>query len=204
MSAEPLRPAQPPEPTAYDGYLSDAMVRDFIGRAADMEAWRIRRWLSFCESPIEAALAAHLALTPVSTWPGTRLLSALPDTRAGGDRIAWGAVPFAMDATRFGSDAPVYEVWAQQPVDRYRLDFLAIYKPANRRKPKFVAVECDGHDFHERTRAQAERDRSRDRDMAMHGYGVLRFTGSEIARDAVACAAQVAEQLRQYEISGER
>ena len=43
-------------------------------------------------------------------------------------------------------------------------------------------VECDGHDFHERTKQQAANDRSRDRDLISNGYTVLRYTGSELYR----------------------
>lgn len=54
-----------------------------------------------------------------------------------------------------------------------------------------VIVECDGHEFHERTAEQATRDRRRDRAMAADGYAVLRFTGRELFKDADACAEEV-------------
>lgn len=54
-----------------------------------------------------------------------------------------------------------------------------------------LIVECDGHNFHERTKEQAARDRSRDRAAILAGYDILRFTGSEIWNDAWGCAAQV-------------
>jgi hypothetical protein len=56
-----------------------------------------------------------------------------------------------------------------------------------------LIVECDGHDFHERTKAQAKRDRSRDRKWQQQGVPVFRFTGSEIWTDPLECARQVAE-----------
>jgi very-short-patch-repair endonuclease len=58
-----------------------------------------------------------------------------------------------------------------------------------------VAVECDGHDFHEKNKFQAARDKSRDRDLALMGIHVMRFTGSEIHRDAARCVKQVFEFL---------
>lgn len=48
-----------------------------------------------------------------------------------------------------------------------------------------LAVEVDGHDFHERTKEQAERDRSRDRAMIADGWTVLRFTGREVFRNPI-------------------
>jgi len=53
-----------------------------------------------------------------------------------------------------------------------------------------VVVECDGHEFHERTKEQAARDRSRDRSSQTKGHKVMRFTGSEIWADAFACAEE--------------
>ena len=51
-----------------------------------------------------------------------------------------------------------------------------------------LAVECDGHDFHERTKEQAARDRSRDRELQDAGVTIYRFTGSEIHNDPIGCA----------------
>lgn len=58
-------------------------------------------------------------------------------------------------------------------------------------KWRTVIVECDGHDFHERTKEQAARDRSRDRRASLSGFVVLRFTGSELWKDPLGCAEQV-------------
>lgn len=54
-----------------------------------------------------------------------------------------------------------------------------------------LVVECDGHDFHERTKEQAAKDRSRDRSAQLSGLAVFRFTGSELWRDPWACADQI-------------
>lgn len=53
---------------------------------------------------------------------------------------------------------------------------------------QIILVECDGHDFHERTKEQASRDKQRDRELVMAGYKVLRYTGSEIYRNTPDCA----------------
>lgn len=76
-------------------------------------------------------------------------------------------------------------ITAQAQVDGFRVDFLI------EDDDQSVVVECDGHDFHERTKEQAERDRSRDRRFQELGHAVFRFTGREIYRDAVRCADQV-------------
>jgi very-short-patch-repair endonuclease len=57
-------------------------------------------------------------------------------------------------------------------------------------------VECDGHDFHERTKEQAQRDKSRDRYLQANGWRVLRFTGSEIHRTPEKCADEIASIIQ--------
>jgi len=68
---------------------------------------------------------------------------------------------------------------------KYRLDFAI--DPEEER----IAVECDGHEFHERTKEQAARDKGRDRALQAAGWRVLRFTGSEIWADPGKCAREV-------------
>jgi hypothetical protein len=58
-----------------------------------------------------------------------------------------------------------------------------------------LAIECDGHDFHERTKEQAERDRVRDRALTESGWVCLRYTGSEIHRNPAKCANDAWRQL---------
>lgn len=66
----------------------------------------------------------------------------------------------------------------------YRLDFaIAVAR---------IAVEVDGHAFHDRTPEQAQHDRARDRELTARGWRVLRFTAREVFADAVGCARQVA------------
>ena len=52
-------------------------------------------------------------------------------------------------------------------------------------------IECDGHEFHERTKAQAAHDKARDRELQGRGYQVLRFAGSEIWRAPFEVASEI-------------
>ena len=81
----------------------------------------------------------------------------------------------------------------QVPILHYVADFVVGPSPSD--TARNIIVECDGHDFHERTKAQAEKDRKRDRRMQAHGTKVFRFTGSEIHRDAFRCAGEVWTEL---------
>lgn len=73
---------------------------------------------------------------------------------------------------------------AQARVLSYRVDLLLTSMERN------VVVECDGHDFHEKTKEQASHDKKRDRRLVAAGYQVLRFTGSDIWRDPIGCAQE--------------
>ena len=75
----------------------------------------------------------------------------------------------------------------QIDIGGWRVDFLI---HTHGFSPKLI-VECDGHDFHERTKEQAAKDRARDREFQANGYTVFRFTGSEIWRDPCKCADQI-------------
>lgn len=70
---------------------------------------------------------------------------------------------------------------------KYRIDFRIAHSGLE--MPIFV--ECDGHDFHERTKEQAERDRSKDRAIQEAGIPILRFTGREIYRSPFGVANQI-------------
>lgn len=95
-------------------------------------------------------------------------------------------------------------IWTQQKIEDYRVDFVlgriqysvqvsedgAPGKEVLIRLPLLV-VECDGHNFHERTKEQAQNDKSRDRRLNALGYRVLRFTGSEIHNRPKECALEI-------------
>src|SRR5690606_25396634 len=71
----------------------------------------------------------------------------------------------------------------------YRIDVLL------RRGTIELAVELDGHDFHERTRQQASYDRARDRELLRQGVPTIRFTGHDVYRDANQCAREALDVL---------
>lgn len=85
-------------------------------------------------------------------------------------------------------------LFVQHEVGRFRVDFAinVTAQMGGKSHSQWIAVECDGHDFHERTKEQAARDKARDREIVtLRGFRILRFTGSEIHRDPVRCAQQV-------------
>lgn len=91
-----------------------------------------------------------------------------------------------------GEDGPTDDwcVTSQKTIGDYRVDFYIQCKKLDGKWVR-LAIECDGHDFHERTKVQARRDRQKDRWLQSQGIAVLRFTGSEIWADPEGCARQI-------------
>lgn len=83
----------------------------------------------------------------------------------------------------------------QAPIGSYRADFLLAGMTRSDGRIHWLVVECDGHEFHSLTKEQVARDRARDRHMTERGYSIMRFTGSEVWKDASACAEQAIEFL---------
>lgn len=85
----------------------------------------------------------------------------------------------------------------QEPIDLYRNVVIGTYRAdivLQLDKWRRLIVECDGHEWHDRTKQQAAYDRARDRELLVLKFVTVRFTGSEIyhspercARDAYSC-----------------
>lgn len=55
-----------------------------------------------------------------------------------------------------------------------------------------IAIELDGHDFHERTKEQVAERNERDRDLQADGWVVLHFSGSEVNAEPRECVMKAA------------
>ena len=124
-----------------------------------------------CESPIEEAFlkACLLIIDPIYGLTGD-------DGSGVRGQTEWGLLEVIPQQ--------VYHLDEQE----FRLDFFLRLHKGN-----FVGrviVECDGHEFHERTKDQACRDKSRDRAFLREGLAVVRFAGREIWNDPHACAVE--------------
>ena len=80
-------------------------------------------------------------------------------------------------------------------VGSYYVDFVLGTKCSETGVAVLVGVECDGHDFHEKTKEQAARDKARERFLVREGLTVVRFTGSEIFARPIVCALQAISVL---------
>lgn len=120
-----------------------------------------------CQSPIEHLMQQAISheavcwMTPPGRWPGT-------------------------STTRV---AMITQCW----VDEYVVDFMLRFRDERAGSVVLldVVVECDGHNYHSKTRDQANRDRTRDRAFVRLDVPVLRFTSDEIFSHPVSCASEV-------------
>jgi very-short-patch-repair endonuclease len=132
--------------------------------------------LAMVDSPIEGMFLGALCI-------GVRLSHIRPSSVS--PVIAFRR--FTDDAAADFNSAPI-RVVTQYEWKTYRIDFAMFVGGS---ADPIAFVECDGHEFHERTADQAERDRSRDRVIQDHGIPILRFTGREIYRDPYRCAGEL-------------
>ena len=80
-----------------------------------------------------------------------------------------------------GFDRGMIKLECQKKIGKYTVDFYLLYMSDT--GPVEFIIECDGHNFHEKTKEQAKHDKKRDRFFTSNGYIVLRYTGSEIVGD---------------------
>lgn len=143
-----------------------------------------------CESPIEQAMLGALIIV------GRELMD---------------SVVYIVGGTKYGDTDGGLDVLLVEPqaqLGEYRIDFLLTQSewgpdphpsrertlsdgrviPGTRTIEKKMVIECDGFDFHDRTKEQARKDRERDRALQSFGYRVFRYTGSDIWSDVFRCA----------------
>ena len=133
----------------------------------------------YCESPIELELGLALC--------------ALMDIEGGSSGAPWfrsglEVTPEALIEIHARDQSHL--LVPQASILGYRMDFLMLFHLGGGQYWR-ACIECDGHAFHEKTKAQVSRDKARDRAIAAEGVTIFRFSGSEIYRGSVACAAEI-------------
>lgn len=76
--------------------------------------------------------------------------------------------------------------------------FILDFQITSESNPNFkLAIELDGHDFHEKTKEQVARDKRRERAIVKKKIPVLRFSGSEIFRKARSCIEEIIQYIEE-------
>ncbi len=132
-----------------------------------------------CGSPIEVMLGSAI-LVGLNLTHGFR-----PDV----------FVELVTNENQAPSSAASVSLIPQYRWSRYRIDFAILF---HQMPDRTIFIECDGHDFHERTKEQAASDRSRDRAIQEAGIPILRFTGSEINRSPGHCAFSILTFIQKH------
>ena len=165
------------EPESKDGHSDPSALAVTLGKRMSelCQLYNGKR----TQSPIEDMLGAALLWVDVE-WAGFPVADLL-----GG--------PEDHKELHGPSDSLLFYITPQAEIGNYKADFLLWFQLG--RHIGGLVIECDGHAFHERTKEQAGRDKKRDRELLTSGFPVLRFTGSEIFKDPIGCAAQVKDAL---------
>lgn len=68
-------------------------------------------------------------------------------------------------------------------------DYLTslIFEDKLKNKNFKLAIECDGYEFHQKTKEQVQHDNEREYNLKMAGYEVLRFSGIQIYNNPLKC-----------------
>lgn len=139
--------------------------------------------VSRCESPIERVMAyAILGLS--SKFPGRLLPFGFTNEEEGYFRLGRGQSKVI--------------VGSQVGIGSSRVDFAVLAQVMRWREPLRLVIECDGHEFHEKTKEQIAADKARERRLVAMGYYVLRFSGAEIWNDPWGCASDLVETLNHH------
>lgn len=117
-----------------------------------------------CESPIEQLLSLYLANL----------------------RISFNDLNPFIEVSQIGNNQKI----TCKNGKKYRLDFYFIVKYKNQ-ETKYYGIECDGYEFHQKTKKQVQYDNQRQRDLQNEGIEIIRFSGSEIWKNPIKCAIEV-------------
>lgn len=101
--------------------------------------------------------------------------------------MAWAM--YSVSADRRGTCGAVFALDPQHEVLDYRVDFRVVCQSHPSLASQFpkIAIELDGHEFHEKTKEQVAKRNGRDRALMLSGWRVIRFSGSEFYRKPYDC-----------------
>ena len=155
-------------------YLVDEVKYHLIGNSSDYQT-SILQNLWICESPIEQLLYLDI-------------IKSLGDNEIANPYVNIGNV--LLQENIYCGDK------------KYRVDFLIPVEYTNPKDKsiirKFYVIECDGHEFHEKTKKQVIKNNERTRDLQEYGYDVIKFSGSEIYHTSNQCAISIFKIIYNY------
>lgn len=117
------------------------------------------------------------------------------------------AIPFyeRVNESKLNFLADIFEVRNQAEIlindkKKYIVDFKVEFLKQENNTAHYFVIECDGHEFHEKTKEQVAKDKQRERDLMKSGYIVIRFSGSEIHESPTKCAREAIKIIEEFVI----
>lgn len=126
------------------------------------------------DSPIEKAL--HTAIWAALAHRPNNAMRLLP------------CLLGAAGPSEFSDTTQIY-IADQVQIGKRRVDFVLFAHDGQRWRR--LIIECDGHDFHEKTKDQVAADQSFNNFLTLSGEQFLRFTGSQIFNSPMSCANDI-------------
>lgn len=159
----------------YLSYFLDLEVRNADGRFDEMMRFKdilciIPEEVQLCQSPIEKTLYC--------------------------------AILFLRDLGQYKRFSHLYCVEPQYKIrteKQNRIMDFAIIDADTDDQDIVVFIECDGFDYHAKTKEQFTYTQQKDRELKTMGYNVLHFTGTEIYTNPLKCADEVWKFVKKRE-----
>lgn len=154
-------------------------------KAAEWMAAQVHQWVTetvhqqITERPVHSPIEA----TFLAWWLAIDRLESVRDSIPEGLELA-PQIEITLPSGKVRR--PDFVVWPGDPDSVFNAAAYGLRFPN-------LAVELDGHEFHERTKEQViERDQ-RDRDFQNAGWRLFHFSGSELVKDPERCVREVRE-----------
>lgn len=151
---------------SIDNHIAEIVGRNLFGNTMDYRMV-LEESLIDCESPIEQLLSMEL------------------------ERIG------LRNIFEYNPFIDVLDIEKQKRINlgskNYRVDFFipVVYYFKDKKIYRNLIIECDGYEFHQKTKQQVEKDNIRSRDLQKQGYEIIRFSGTEIYHKTYKCACEI-------------
>jgi len=182
--------------------IEDRLVKSLNDEALPKDGEDVAAWYSDGLDKCGQVAMLHLLCGAASNFSGS-LCDVFYGCESPIEHALLAAVIVQSDYVRFGKKQPPVGAWdrwvmtveSQKEIDNYRADIFLTYTDQQFGGSVTMVVECDGHEFHEKTKEQAAKDKSRDRALQSLGHLVFRFTGSEVWASPGDCATEVTSAM---------
>lgn len=110
------------------------------------------------------------------------------------------ATYYAINMLAGNINSPINKLIPQYKIDNYRVDFLYTSSKNIKHSPeRCIAIELDGHEFHDTTESQRQYEKERDRYLTKKGYKIFHYTGKEVVEKCTEIINEIALEQTKIE-----